>query len=74
MIRRGTDPSVARDGTLLYRGEPYALARLAWFTMDGGIGDTLAPKQEWIEAWRCHAPRELVARLSRYRGRQEPSR
>jgi Tol biopolymer transport system component len=50
LIGRGTDPSLARDGTLLYRAEPDALARqLAWFTMDGQVGATVAPPQDWIE-------------------------
>jgi eukaryotic-like serine/threonine-protein kinase len=49
-VARGTEPSVARDGTLLYRGEPEALARqIAWFTIDGRVGDVVAPPQDWIE-------------------------
>jgi len=52
LIARGMEPSVDRNGTLLYRGEPEAQAReMAWFTMDSKVGATVAPPQEWAEGF-----------------------
>jgi len=66
LIGRGTDPTVARDGTLLFIGEPEALARqLAWFTMDGRLGATIAEPQDWIEGVALSPDgRRLVASAS----------
>ncbi len=50
LIGRGTEPSLARDGTLVFLGAEHVMERrLAWFTMDGRVGDTIAPPQNWIE-------------------------
>ena len=50
LIAAGSQPSVADDGTLVYRADDEALARqLSWFTMDGVVGETVAPPQDWIE-------------------------
>ena len=50
LIGRGTEPSLARDGTLVFLGAEQTMERrLAWFTMDGRVGDTIAPPQNWIE-------------------------
>ena len=50
LIGRGTEPSLARDGTLVFQGaDRVTERRLAWFTMDGRVGDTIAPPQNWIE-------------------------
>jgi Tol biopolymer transport system component len=50
LIGRGTEPSLAREGTLVFLGAEHAMdRRLAWFTMDGRVGDTIAPPQNWIE-------------------------
>jgi eukaryotic-like serine/threonine-protein kinase len=50
LITRGTEPSVARDGTLAYLGQPEDLERqLAWFTLDGRLGDIIAAPQDWTE-------------------------
>ncbi len=47
---RGTEPSLSRDGTLVFLGAGHVTEhRLAWFTMDGRVGDTIAPPQNWIE-------------------------
>jgi dipeptidyl aminopeptidase/acylaminoacyl peptidase len=50
LIAAGSQPSVAHDGTLLYRPASEALARqLAWFTMEGVVGEAIAAPQDWIE-------------------------
>ena len=43
LIGRGTEPSLALDGTLVFQGaDRVTERRLAWFTMDGRVGDTIA--------------------------------
>jgi eukaryotic-like serine/threonine-protein kinase len=50
LIGGGSDLSVGRDGTLLYRAGPQQIVRqLTWFTLDGRTGTVIAPPQEWIE-------------------------
>jgi Tol biopolymer transport system component len=50
LIGEGTEPSVARDGTLSFLGQPEDLARqLSWFSMDGRVGARLAEPREWSE-------------------------
>ena len=50
LIAGGSQPTVAGDGTLLYRAAREALPRqLSWFTMEGVIGEPIAPPQDWIE-------------------------
>jgi eukaryotic-like serine/threonine-protein kinase len=49
-IGRGEEPSLARDGTLLFSEERGDLAmKLARFGEDGGEGQTLADPQRWRE-------------------------
>ena len=50
LIGRGTEPSLSRDGTLVFLGAGQAVEhQLAWFTMDGRVGSTIAQPQQWIE-------------------------
>jgi Tol biopolymer transport system component len=50
LIGEGIEPSVARDGTLSFLGQPETLVRqVSWFTMDGRVGAPLAEPREWSE-------------------------
>ena len=50
LVDEGTGPSVARDGTLIFLAGRQELARqLAWFTLDGKIGDRIAEPRAWTE-------------------------
>ena len=50
LIGSGTEPSVADDGTLLFRAQPVDLAlQLAWFSLDGRSGPVIVPPQMWRE-------------------------
>jgi eukaryotic-like serine/threonine-protein kinase len=49
-IGEGIEPSVARDGTLTFLGEPETLVRqVSWFTMDGQLGPRVAEPRDWSE-------------------------
>jgi Tol biopolymer transport system component len=50
LIEEGTEPTVARDGTLIFLAQRQDIARqLAWFTFDGKIGARVAEPREWTE-------------------------
>ena len=50
LIGEGISPSLSRDGTLAFLGQPDELARqLSWITMDGHIGARLAEPRDWNE-------------------------
>ena len=66
LIGRGTEPSLARDGTLVFLGAEQTMERrLAWFTMDGRVGDTIAPPQNWIRRRRPRARRQAPGGVGR---------
>ena len=51
-IGEGVEPTVARDGTLSFLGDPDTMVRqLSWFTMDGRLGAVLAEPREWSEGF-----------------------
>jgi hypothetical protein len=50
LLAVGSEPSAARDGTLAFVAAPENLTRrLAWFSMSGREGDSLAEPREWVE-------------------------
>jgi hypothetical protein len=50
LIGEGAEPSVADDGTLLFAPERGDLSmKLAWFSLDGRVGPTIAAPQPWRE-------------------------
>ena len=50
LIGEGVEPSIANDGTLSFIAAPDSIARrLAWFSIDGAPGTSLAEADEWIE-------------------------
>jgi len=50
LIGEGVEPSMADDGTLCYIASPETVTRrLAWFSMEGAAGASLAEPREWIE-------------------------
>ncbi len=50
LIGEGIDPSAARDGTLVFiAASENATRRLAWFSMTGESGASVAEPREWVE-------------------------
>jgi dipeptidyl aminopeptidase/acylaminoacyl peptidase len=50
LVEEGTEPTVARDGTLIFLAQRQEIARqLAWFTFDGRIGARVAEPRAWVE-------------------------
>jgi Tol biopolymer transport system component len=66
LIGHGTEPSVARDGTLAFLGQPEAFARqLAWFSLEGQVGARIAEPREWTEGFSVSLDgRQLLAAAS----------
>jgi Tol biopolymer transport system component len=49
IIGEGSEPTVARDGTVAYVPTAAVARDLSWFTLDGAIGPRLSEPREWIE-------------------------
>jgi hypothetical protein len=50
LIGEGLEASMADDGTLCYVASPESITRrLAWFSMEGVAGASLAEPREWVE-------------------------